>query len=178
MSLIKDGGSLGIKASTLNSFDSAGAVGMAYARALPITIAVGQSNCIKIQKNSSVAVRFIRALGLNIDAVAGSVSGDIIGLPELISTNGAIESGFAGSIELYNSGAVGELVLSDINSLNNSFYPNSQIVFELRNNTAESISTILSVGIEQISESGIYVILEPNTQLEPTTEMSDYNGVN
>jgi hypothetical protein len=178
MSLIRGGGSLGVKVSTLDSFDSAGAAGMAYARALPITIAAGQSNCIKIQKNSHVAVRFIRALGLNVDAVAGAVSGDIIGLPELISTSGVITSGFAGSIELYNSVAVGELVLSDINSLNDSFYPDSQIVFELRNNTAESISTILSVGIEQISQSGVYNILEPNTQLEPTTEMSDYNGVN
>ena len=80
MSLIRSGGLSSLNVSTTDSFDFAGSVGMAYARSFPITIAAGQSNSIKIQKNSKIAVRFIRANGLKIDSVYGSVSGDIIGL--------------------------------------------------------------------------------------------------
>tara|TARA_R110000796_G_scaffold131037_1_gene246674 strand:+ start:245 stop:781 length:537 start_codon:yes stop_codon:yes gene_type:complete len=178
MSLIRSGGLSSLNVSTTNSFDFAGSVGMAYARSLPITIAAGQSNSIKIQKNSKIAVRFIRANGLKIDAVYGSVSGDIIGLYNLISTNGINNSDFSGSIEIYNEAAIGESVISGNNSLNESLYPDGQYVFEVKNNTLETISTALTVGVEQISESGVYAILEPNTQIEPTTEMSDYNGVN
>jgi hypothetical protein len=167
-----------LKTSTLDSFSAAGASGMAYARTIPFTIGAGQSNCIKLQKNSNVAVRFVRAAGLYIDAVDGVVSGDIIGLFDLISTNGVTASDFAGSIELYNAAAIGDIVLGQLSELSDSFYPDGQFVIELKNNTEQSISTFLSIGVEQITEAGAFTILEPGTQLEPTTEMSTFNGLN
>jgi hypothetical protein len=167
-----------LKTSTLESFSAAGASGMSFARTVQITIAAGQSNSIRLQKNSNIAVRFTRAEGLYIEAVNGDVSGVIIGLYTLISTNGVTGSSFSGSIELYDSSATGDVVLGQINQLNDSFYPDGQFVIEIRNDTSESITTFLSIGVEQITDAGVYIILEPNTQLEPTTEMSTFNGIN
>ena len=167
-----------LKTSALDSFDAAGASGMAYARTIPITLTAGEVNTVKLQKNANIAVRFIRADSLYIDAVNGSESGDIIALNNLISTNGVTHSSFAGSIELYSGTAIGDIVLGALNELNDSFYPDGQFVIELRNDTANTISTFLSIGVEQIADAGAYTILEPNTQLEPTTEMSNYNGLN
>lgn len=167
-----------LKTSSLDSFAAAGASGMAYARTVPITLASGGVSTVRLQKNTNVAVRFIRAQGIYIDAVNGSESGDIVALYNLISTNGVTHSDFAGSIEIYNGAAIGDIVLGALNELNDSFYPDGQFVVELRNDTANRISTFLSIGVEQITDAGVYTILEPNTQLEPSTEMSDYNGTN
>ena len=167
-----------LKTSTLDSFSAAGASGLAYARTIPITLTAGEINSVKIQKNSNIAVRFVRAFGLYIESVTGAVSGDILSLSDLVSTNGIQQSDFIGSIEVYSGDAIGDTVLGAVNELSDSFYPDGQFVIEIRNATAETVSTFLSIGIEQVSESGAYTILEPNTQLEPTTEMSDYNGLN
>ena len=167
-----------LKTSTLDSFSSAGASGSAFARTIPITLAAGEVNSIKLQNNSNVAVRFIRAEGLFIAAVNGSEAGSITSLNTLISTNGVIESDFSGSIETYSAGATGDVVIGALNELSDSFYPDGQFVIELRNPTTETLDTFLSIGIEQVSDAGVYIILEPNTQLEPTTEMSQFNGTN
>ena len=167
-----------LKTSTLDSLSAAGASGLAFARTIPVTLAAGEVNSIKLQKNSNTAVRFVRAHGLFIDAVNGNVTGDIIGLADFISTNGIIQSDFIGLIEVYNGQATGDTVLGAFNELSDSFYPDGQFVVEIRNDTAETISTFLSIGVEQISETGLYIILEPNTQIEPTTEMSTFNGIN
>jgi hypothetical protein len=167
-----------LKTSTLDSFGSAGASGMAYARTIPITLTAGELQSVKIQKNANVVVSFIRAEGLFIAAVNGIESGSITSLNTLISTNGVIESDFSGSIETYSGGAVGDVVIGALNELTDSFYPDGQFVIELRNPTTETLDTFLSIGVEQITGSGAYSILEPDTQLEPTTEMSDYNGTN
>ena len=167
-----------LKTSTLDSFSAAGASGLAYARTIPITLTAGEINSVKIQKNSNTAVRFVRAAGLFVDAVKGNVTGDIISLTDLVSTNGIIQSDFIGLIELYNGQATGDTVLGALNELKDSFYPDGQFVIEIRNATTETISTFLSIGVEQISDTGIYTILEPDTQIEPTTEMSIFNGLN
>ena len=177
MSLIRSGG-IRAKVATLDSFSAAGEAGKAFARTIPITLAAGEVNSIKLQKNSNVAVRFVRGAGLFIDAVNGSESGTIISLSDFLSTNGIIDSDFIGSIEVYDGEAVGDVALGAFNELTDSFYPDGQFVIEIRNATAETISTFLSIGVEQISVSGSYTILEPDTLLQPTTEMSDYNGIN
>ena len=166
------------KVSTLDSFSSAGAAGMAFARTVPISIPAGDTYSIVIQKNSNVAVRFINAEGLYIEAVNGSASGDLVGLDSLLTTNGIIQSDFIGLIEAYNSAPIGTAILGRQNELLESFYPDGQFVIALINNTLADVTTFLSIGIEQISESGVYSILEPTTQIEPTTEMSIYNGIN
>ena len=167
-----------LKTSSLDSFNGAGASGRSFARTIPITIQAGQSNSVRLQKNSNVAVRFIRAKGLFIDAIRGSVTGDIISLESLISTNGVTSSDFFGSIEVFNDQASGNVVLGAFDELSDSFYPDGQFCIDLRNPSSEDVSTFLSIGAEQVSDAGVYITLEPNTQLEPTTEMSGFNGTN
>jgi len=167
-----------LKTATLDSFSAAGASGMAFARTVPITLAPNDVHGVKITKNSNIAVRFIRADGLYVEAVNGAVEGAITGLFNLVSTNGIVASDFVGSLELYDAEPSGDVVLGAVDELLESFYPDGQFVIELRNDTAETVSTFLSIGVEQISVSGAYSILEPTTQLEPTTEMSQYNGIN
>ena len=167
-----------LKTSTLDSFSGAGASGKSFARTIPITIPAGGSYSARFQKNSNIAVRFIRAKGLFIDAVQGSVSGDIVALDTLVSTNGVVSSDFAGSIEVFNQHTTGNVVLGAFDELTDSFYPDGQFVIDLRNPSELEVNTFLSVGIEQVSAGGAYTILEPNTQLEPTTEMSQFNGTN
>jgi hypothetical protein len=167
-----------LKTSALDSFSAAGASGQSFARTIPISVAAGASYSARFQKNSNVAVRFVRAKGLFIDAVQGTVSGDIVALDALISTNGVVNSDFFGSIEVFNNEASGNVVLGAVDELTDSFYPDGQFVIDLRNPSDTDVSTFLSVGVEQISDAGVYIILEPNTQLEPTTEMSQFNGTN
>lgn len=167
-----------LKTSSLDSFSSAGASGLAFARTIPITLSAGGSYSIKLQKNSNIAVEFIRAKGLFISAITGTVSGGIVELDDLISTNGVLIPAFSGSIEVYDGEATGQLVLGSYDSLAESFYPDGQFVIGLKNTTTEIISTFLSIGVEQISDAGAYITLQPDTQIESTTEMSIYNGLN
>jgi hypothetical protein len=167
------------KVSTLDSFSAAGASGTAYARTVPVTLKAGEKRSVKLQKNANIAVRFVRAEGLYIEAVTGDVEGNITALDELISTNGIVSSGSVfGSEEIYDGEPSGDVVLGAADELKDSFYPDGQFVIELRNETSETVSTFLSIGVEQISDTGVYTILEPNTQLETNTEMSQFNGTN
>lgn len=167
-----------LKTSNLNSFDGAGASGFAFARTIPITVPPGGTYGVKIQKNANTAVRFVRAQGLYIEAVRGDVSGSITALEGLISTNGIQATDFAGSIEVYDSPSSGDVVLGRQDELNDSFYPDGEFCIDLVNSTNETVNTFFSLGVEQITGAGVYTILEPNTQLEADTEMSNYNGVN
>ena len=167
-----------LKTSTLDSFSAAGESGKAYATTVPVTLAAGAQYSVKLQKNSNVAVRFIRAEGLYVEAVSGQPAGNLVSLNSFISTNGIVLSDFIGSIEVYDGEPTGDVVLGALNELKESFYPDGELVIELRNDTLTSISTFLSIGVEQVSASGVYTILEPATLLEPTTEMSRFNGLN
>lgn len=167
-----------LKVATSSAFSAAGESGRAFARTIPITIPANRIYSFQIQRNANVAVRFVRAAGLYIEAVLGDVSGTVVALERLISTNGILINDFASIIELYDGEAVGDVVLGAPDELNESFYPDGNFVVELRNDTAEPVSTFLVVGVQQISETGVYTILEPNTQIEANTEMSIYNGIN
>ena len=167
-----------INASTLSAFSGAGATGKAFARTIPITLESGEVNSVFFEKNANIAIRFVRAKGFYLEAVAGEISGTILSINELISTNGILTNGFFGSIEYYNGPAVGDVVLGSIDELSDSFYPDGLFVVQIRNETEATISTFLSIGVEQISETGVYIVLEPDTFLTETTEMSDYNGTN
>ena len=171
-------GKRNVKIASESAFSAAGASGKAFARTLPISIPAGASYSVRIEKNSNIAIRYINAKGLYVEAVNGAVSGTITALERLISTNGLIAPTFFGSIEIYNAEAVGEVVLGNDDSLNESFYPDGAFVVNLINNTGSTVSTFLSIGVEQISSAGVYIILEPNTLLTPTTEMSIFNGAN
>jgi len=167
-----------LKTATLDSFSSAGASGMAFARTTSITIPANSGYSVKLQKNANVAVRFIHAEGLYIEAVSGVPSGELVELDVLLSTNGIISSGFIGSIEIYDATPIGVTILGRQDELLESFYPDGELVVALVNTTDAAITTFLSIGVEQLSDTGVYIILEPSTQLELTTEMSQYNGTN
>ena len=177
MSLIRSGG-IRLKTAALDSFSAAGEAGKAYARSVQVTLAAGAVYSVKLQKNSNVAVRFARADGLYIEAVYGDITGSILSLNEFVTTNGVFASDFVGSFEVHAGPAAGDILFGSMNELSDSFYPDGQMVIQITNNTELSITTSLSIGVEQISGAGIYSILEPDTQLNANTEMSDYNGLN
>jgi len=162
--------------STLDSFSSSGAAGRAFAKTIPLTLSANDTHSLFIEKNANIAVRFVRAKGLYIEAVSGNVSGTILSIDEFISTNGILSDGFFGSIETYSGATVGDVVLGASDELTDSFYPDGTFVVQLRNESESSITTFLSIGVEQISDAGVYSVLLPTTQLESSTEMSDYNG--
>ena len=167
-----------LKVATLDSFSAAGASGKAFARTTSITVPASSTYSVKLQKNANVAVRFINAKGLYIEAVSGSVTGELIELDELVSTNGIIKSDFIGSIEIYHGAPTGTVILGRQDELLESFYPDGELIIALVNTTDSAITTFLSLGVEQVSEAGAYIILEPDTLLEATTEMSQFNGTN
>ena len=167
-----------LKVSSIDSFSAAGATGLAFARTTAVTIPAGSSYSVKLQKSANVAVRFIRAKGLYVTAVSGSINGAIVELDDFISTNGIITPTFSASMEIHNEGTTGSFVLGRDDELMDSFYPDGEFVIGLENTSATSLDTHLSIGLEQISLTGVYIILEPSTQLEPNTEMSTYNGTN
>lgn len=164
--------------STQTAFSAAGILGTSFARVIPLSLPAGAKYSVKIQKNSDVAIRFIAANGLHITAVRGVESGDIVALPDFISTNGFITSEFFGSMEVYDGPAIGDAVLGEQDRISESIYPDGTFVIELENLTTSVVNTYLTVGVQQISDPGVYLILQPDTLLEPTTEMSDYNGTN
>jgi hypothetical protein len=157
-------------------FSASGETGNAYSRNISITLRAGEQNSVKLQKNSRVRVAFVEAKGLYVTAVRGEVSGIIKGFNQLVSTNGVIASDFVGLIEEYGGPAVGDRVLGRFDEIKEAFYPNGEFVIGLHNTTAETVNTFLTIGVQQLSDAGVYIILQPDTQLEPTTEMSDYNG--
>lgn len=166
------------KVSTLSSFSAAGESGFAYSRAVGLSVLAGGAYSLKIQKNSDIAIRYIKAKGLTVSAVNGDVSGNISGVFELIPTNAGYNSGFQGAVDLYDGQATGQKIISDDDGISESFYPSDDYIVELVNNTDSEVNTILSVGIEQISTPFIYSILEPSTQIQADTDMGDFNGTN
>ena len=112
-----------LNVSALSSFSGAGASGKAFARTIPITLEQGEVNSIFLEKNANIAVRFVRAKNIYIEAVSGNVSGTILSINEFISTNGIIDSRFFGSIEHYGGESTGDVVLGSIDELSDSFYP-------------------------------------------------------
>jgi hypothetical protein len=159
-------------------FSAAGEVGSAYARVVEVTLAPDERHSFKLQKNSRVRVAFVEARGLYLTAVRGVVSGVIAAMTQLVSTNGVIDSTFVGLLEEYNGPAVGDIVLGSFDEIKEAFYPNGEFVIGLHNRTDATVTTFITIGVQQMSDAGVYTILQADTQLEAGTEMSIFNGTN
>lgn len=165
-----------LKVATLSAFSAAGASGRAFARTIPITISAGKAYGVRLEKNANIMISTVAAEGLYITALFGDIQGNILSISNLICTNGINQSDLFCSAEVYDTAPTGDRVLSATDKLTESIYPDGNFVYEIRNNTETTISTFLSIGVQQISDVGKYSILEPITLLTPTTEMSTYNG--
>jgi hypothetical protein len=159
-------------------FSAAGEVGSAYARVVEVTLASDERHSVKLQKNSRVRVAFVEARGLYLTAVRGAVSGTITAMTQLLSINGVIDSTFVGLLEEYNGPSIGDVVLGSFDEIKEAFYPNGEFVIGLHNRTDASITTFVTIGVQQLSDAGVYTILKADTQLEADTEMSIFNGTN
>jgi hypothetical protein len=159
-------------------FSAAGEVGSAYACVVEVTLAPDERHSFKLQKNSRVRVAFVEARGLYLTAVRGVVSGVITAMTQLVSTNGVIDSTFVGLLEEYNGPAVGDIVLGSFDEIKEAFYPNGEFVIGLHNRTDATVTTSITIGVQQLSDAGVYTILQADTQLEADTEMSIFNGTN
>lgn len=163
---------------TETAFSAGGETGSSFARVLHLTLEPNAFYSVRLEKNADIAIRYVEAKGANLHIVKGAESGSIVALSELISTNAILTTGFYGSITVYDGPATGHAVLWGADKITESVYPNESFVIELNNITSTTVDTYLSIGVQQISDAGTYVILQPDTLLEPTTEMSTYNGAN
>lgn len=165
-----------LSVATQSQFSAGGSLGTSFGRVIPLTVPANSRYSVELQKNSQVAIRYVEAKGLDIEIVKGDKTGTIVALREFISTNGILTPDFFGSFAVYNGPATGDALLWGREKITESTYPDGQFVIELENITSEAVDTYLSIGVQQISDAGVYSILQPGTQLEPTTEMSTFNG--
>ena len=163
---------------TETAFSAGGETGTSFARVIPLTLSAGGFYSVRLEKNSQIAIRYVEAMGTNLHIVKGTESGTIFALSEFISTNAIIPTEFFGSIVVYDGPGVGEGVLWGQDKITESVYPNGDFIIELNNLSSETLQTYLSIGVQQISDAGTFIILQPDTLLEPTTEMSTFNGNN
>lgn len=143
-----------------------------------LNIPAGERYSLRIEKNANVAVQTIRAIDTVITVSNGLQSGELIALTPLVSSDGVNVSDFAGVLEVYDGPSGGDILFVGEGLIDEEFYPDGNFTIELYNPSDVTINTNVSVILRQLSITGVYVILEPDTQLEPTTEMSTFNGAN
>lgn len=149
-----------------------------FASVVNVSIPAKGRYSLRIEKNSSVAVQRISAPNITILAKKGDETGQLVQLAQLVSSDGLNDSLFTGVLEVYDGPATGDTLFADVGLLDQEFYPDGNYAIELYNPSDVTVDTHVAVTVRQITITGVYVILEPTTQLEPTTEMSVFNGTN
>lgn len=171
-------GSRSFKVSSSNALSAGAMAGYSFARSVGLSIPANTTYSASIQKNSNIAVELVECIGAEISIVTGSPGGSIVSLADLIPLNSVLPSQFFGSVDVFDGASTGDKVITQSDRLGTSFYPDGSMCIEISNNSDSTLNTSLSIGVVQISDVGVYSILTQDTQIEPTTEMSDYNGTN
>lgn len=141
-----------------------------------ITVPANKTHSVKMVSNTDTVVAYVYAEGLNISFKDGVASGNLVELAGGGKLNTLEDFDFQTCIEVYDAEATGKRVVTQKDALSTPVVINGGGAFDLINNTDSSVQTYLSVGQVGLSEPKAPFILTPETQLTPTTEMSDYNG--
>jgi len=159
-------------------FDNAILQGNAISVSKELNLAANSVISIKLVKNVESVITYATANGLFVSYVDGDVSGNLFAVSSGARLNTLATPNNESSFEFYDGAATGTLAATEKDRINLIFVINGLGVIQLENKTAEPISTIFSCGVAALSEPVLPYMLTVDTLLEPTTEMSIYNGTN
>ena len=163
-----------LKVASVSAFDDAASNGLAFGSSTIVTVPANSEISLKIVSSSLIAVRFTRAKDLLIEYHLGDVSGSLLYLSAFYTMNANISNDFHAVAEYREGSPTGNIVITDHDEIKETFYKNGLMSIGLKNETNQSITTSVSIGIESVSENAELGLLLPSTQLEANTEMSNY----
>jgi len=159
-------------------FEYATKTGYSLAASFSITIPGNTEYSLLIPCNADRAIHFIRANGLFVEYYTGVQTGQLVELGGFTTLNTKVNSGALAGVEVYNGHPSGERVISNKDEVSEIYYPNGLFCAGLSNKTDSDIKLLVSIGIEKTGGAISPYMLSASTQIESTTEMSDYNGTN
>jgi hypothetical protein len=69
---------------------------------------------------------------------------------------------------------IDDIIISHASELNIGVYSDNEVYAIINNDTAATISSAFTIGVEKINDFTSTLGLMPDTNLQPTTEMSTY----
>lgn len=140
-----------------------------------LDLLVAESIGFKITATGGTFIKYIHAEGFNIkylSALSGTISGTGIAKSLNLTGNDDFEVDY-----IEYSGVtfnLADVVISHASELNIGIYSDNEVYAIISNDTAATISSAFTIGIEKINDFTSTLGLMPDTNLQPTTEMSDY----
>ena len=166
----------GVSTIQVSGFDHSVLQGNAASVSQKLTVPANSKISIKTRKNANAVITFASANGVFVSYADGEASGNLTGLASGSRLNTLEIARFQSSFEFYDGPAIGIVSSTEKDRINSFFVTNGGGVIELENITDADIKTFFSCGIVALSPPIIPYMLTPDTLLEPTTEMSNYNG--
>ena len=168
----------GVSTIQVSGFDHSVLQGNAISVSNRVTVPANSRVSIKTRKNCDAVIVHATANGVFISYVDGDVSGNLISVVSGAKLNTLEEFRFESSFEFYDGPAIGIPASTDKDRINEFFVINGGGVIELENLTDTDVTTFFSCGIVALSPPIVPFMLTSETLLQPTTEMSTYNGIN
>ena len=140
-----------------------------------LTLLAGDSIGFKITASGGTFIKFIHAEGLNIKYLS-SMEGIALNIGSAKSLNLTDDGDYVAhylelSDVLYNND---DIVISHSSPLDTGIYSDNEVYAVITNDTASTISSAFTIGVQKINDfTGTFGLI-PLTNLQPTTEMSDY----
>ena len=135
----------------------------------------GDSIGFKITGTGGTFIKFIHAEGFNIKYLE-TLTGTISATGNAKSLNLTGNDDFVVDYVEYSSVSLNlaDVVMSHASELNIGIYSDNEVYAIITNDTAATISSAFTIGVEKIHDFTSTLGLVPTTNLTPTTEMSTY----
>lgn len=168
-------GSRRIKTSSQDSVNTATINGLMNVISRSLTIAPGEEVGMCISVAGETLVGFVYADSLDVKFLS-SVSGTLSDLGFSKSLNLSKETDYVATYEYYTDAVYDNLdvIFSKQAPVDVALFTNDFLCFAVINNTGETVTTQLSVGLESNGAFDAPQILRPNTEIIESTEMSQY----
>ena len=140
-----------------------------------LTLSSGDSIGFKITASGGTFIKFVHADGFNIKYLS-TMTGGAIDIGSAKSLNLTDDGDYVAhylelSDVLYNND---DIVISHTSPLDTGIYSDNEVYAVITNNTDTSIIGQFTIGIQKINDfTGTFGLI-PTTDLQPTTEMSNY----
>jgi hypothetical protein len=140
-----------------------------------LDLTTGASIGFKITATGGTFIKYIHAEGFNIKYLS-ILSGTISDTGTDKSLNLTGNDDFDVNYVEYSSVTfnLADVVISHASELNIGIYSDNEVYAIITNDTAETISSAFTIGVEKINDFTSTLGLMPDTNLQPTTEMSNY----
>lgn len=164
---------------SIGAYEFGALSGQSYASSGTFTVPANSGAIVDIRHNAEAAVvAFSRAKDLLIRYCESSGESGLIQLAAGYPLNRTLDPLFELSFEAYDTYTVDNYIISASDELQEPMVINGGGAIELYNNTDEDITGDISIGVSYLGALTTPYMLTRSTQLEPNTEMSDYNGTN